>query len=218
MSVVVVANPQFQIVSGSSDPVSTKISGSSVLIQTEDSAVKNITVNEGVSGSSPGIYIHGKSIDGKAIVPNIIQDDVSDYQSLYVTGKVSLVSPMPPVGKTQITIDNSSPLSIASTSNVKYTIASGSTFVLQQIIAGSEGDTSERGSVVEVYYSGSDLSSHIVSRVYVSGFTTFIQPNTSQARDGTSLGGDGTAYLVLRRRRLSGAAQEVDCVVRGYEI
>ncbi|MHA2429055.1 MAG: hypothetical protein ACXADB_13630, partial [Candidatus Hermodarchaeia archaeon] len=98
-------------------------------------------------------------------------------------------------------------------------IGSGDDLFLQTIAAGAAGDPSERGSKVEIYWrEGSTPTDHLVERIYLMGSTVLITlPNTHYTRDETQMTGNGTnTKLVIRRERLSTAAQEIDTVVRGY--
>jgi hypothetical protein len=128
--------------------------------------------------------------------------------------------PPPPVGGVakQIAQDDAN-LDVTSTHDTEYTISSGKSFIIQQIVVGAEGDPNEKGSKVEVVYDDG-TTEHLVDRIYIAGTSLFGNyPDTGEARDGTSLDGDGsTKKLIIRRTRLGGATLEIDCVVRGYEI
>lgn len=151
-------------------------------------------------------------------VANLIHDPIDNADRLLVQGKVTVVAADPPSGTTPVVISEpEGSLEISVDDDTTYTITSGETFTVQQVVAGSEGDSTERGSVVEVWYDD-QTTEHLVVRVYVNGFTTFVSPNTNTARDGVPLTGTVTGeQIVLRRRRLSGGAQEVDGVIRGFE-
>ena len=100
-------------------------------------------------------------------------------------------------------------------------IGSGVDVYVQNIGVGTEGDSSENGSVVEVYWrEGAGPTDHLIDRIYVMGETVDVQlPNVHTARDGTALTGNGTnTRLAVVRKRLSLAALEIDFVVRGYTI
>lgn len=151
-------------------------------------------------------------------VVNIYHDPIDGFDRLRIEGKVSIVAPVAPSGTTPVTIVSSGSLGITSTSGIDdvYYITSGKTFTLQQIIAGSEGDATEAGSVVEIFY-GTASVDNLVERVYVNGFSTEIYPNTSITRKKQSMTGSGGGRIILRRRRLSGGSQELDAVLRGFE-
>jgi len=87
---------------------------------------------------------------------------------------------------------------------------------LEYLVAGAEGDPTAKGSKIEVlYYDGA--AEHLVERIYLMGESVSVYPNTSSARDGTAMTGNGsTKKVYLRRHRMSGTAQEVDAVARGY--
>lgn len=158
-----------------------------------------------VAGTTPSITVAATLVD-----------QPSDYGATDNPLHVVASPPSPPPSTTPVQLDNSSPLSTNGTTTTAYTIPAGKTFTLQQVEAGGQEDPTESGTVVEVfYYDGS--AEHIVTRIYVSGFTVSVAPNTSAARDGTVMTGDGSTKLVrLRRRRLSGGSQEVDSLLRGY--
>jgi hypothetical protein len=144
---------------------------------------------------------------------------VNSEGALHIVGKVSTGPPPTPPATTAVLIDASSPLSIGggtSPDDTTYTIPNGQTFTLQSLQAGSEGDSTESGSRVEVWYDDG-TTEHLVTREYVSGFTVEIFPDTNEARDGTVMTGDGsTKLIIVRRERLSGGALEIDAVAKGY--
>jgi hypothetical protein len=106
---------------------------------------------------------------------------------------------------------------VASTHTTNFLIPNGVTFNMTQITFGAEGDPNEKGSKATVSYVDSGGIEHIVERLYFTGFTAQIFPDTDKARDGTTMSGNGTTtYIRILRERLGGAALEIDCVVRGY--
>ena len=190
-------------------------------------AVRNVDANDAaidlardtsIPSGSRGFLMVGEDGSGVARAVDIRVDPNDSKRRLQIEGKVlAVTTPIAPPSSTTVSIAADSPLSINTTTDTTYTIPNGVTFYLQQVVGGSEGDTSERGSVIEVfYYDGT--TNHIVERVYVNGFTTYVAVNDlSKSRDATSMVGDGSTKLIrVRRRRLSGSAQEVDAVVRGY--
>lgn len=197
------------VVASVTDPVT-------VASVTSDVAVVG-TDADGASATGAPVLTAGKDASGDVRALDVRYDSTDGIRRLQVEGRVSVTAPTAPPSTTAVTITFSGALSISSTATDNYTITNGKKFVLQQVIAGSEGDTSERGSVVEVfYYDGS--TERIIERVYLNGFTTAVYPNAATARDGTAITGNGTTKTIrLRRRRLSGSAQEVDAVLRGYE-
>jgi hypothetical protein len=136
--------------------------------------------------------------------------------------KVTNVLPTPPGAATAVIIAQpENELEIAggvqNPHDTDYLIPSGQTFFLQVVSCGAAGDPSEDGSRVDVvYYDGT--TEHIVTRMYLAGQTVYEAfPDSSHARDGTTMSGDGsTKKIILRRIRLSQATQEVDAEVRGY--
>jgi hypothetical protein len=98
-------------------------------------------------------------------------------------------------------------------------VPSGDTVTIQFFTAGSAGDPSEAGSVIELYWrEGGGPTDHLIERLFVGGQTVTVQlPSANQSRDGTALVGNGTnTRLMVRRKRESTAAQPLDFVVRGY--
>jgi hypothetical protein len=140
---------------------------------------------------------------------------------------VAASPPTPPPGTTEFVLAvNESELDVGSGGDVSSphdtdssTIGSGVTLYIQTIEAGTEGDPSEGGSKVEIYWvEGAGATEHIVDRVYSVGDTLNISlPSITTARDGTVMTGNGTnTFLRVRRTRLSGTAKEVDFAIRGY--
>jgi hypothetical protein len=174
--------------------------------------------NTTVPAGTRGLLVVGEADDGKAQAIEVRVDPADSIRRLQIAGKVTLTAPVPPPSTTAVTVSANSPLSITTDHTTEYIITNGKTLYIQQIACGSEGDTSERGSAVEVsYFDGT--TEHLVERIYINGFTQYgVLPDTSTARDGTVMTGNGTTKtLRVKRRRLSGSSQEVDAVVRGYE-
>ena len=157
--------------------------------------------------------------DGSGNIVSVSLDASDSKRRLEIAGKVAIVAPSAPPSTTAVTINASSPLALSSDHTTTHTITNGKTFHFQQVETGSEGDTSEKGSVVEVSYFDGAIE-HLLARVYLNGFTVFVPFNdVSVARDGTAMTGDGSTKTIrVKRRRLSGSSQEVDAVVRGYEV
>lgn len=144
-------------------------------------------------------------------------DPTTGRYLLAISGTVALgVTPIPS-GATPVSLANDTPLDMSGTNQTTYVITNGKTFYLQQIVAGSQGDPTENGSRVELFfYNGTE---HLIARIYLTGFTTFITyPQLNKTRDGVAVTGNGTNYLILRRTRLSGGNQEVDAIIYGYEV
>lgn len=164
-----------------------------------------------------GVLAMGRDDSNVAHFLDVRTDPLGGQNRLQIEGVVSITAPSPPPDTTPVAITFSGNLSINSTQTDNYTITNGKVFVVQQIVAGCEGDTSERGSAVEVFYFDG-TTERLIERVYLNGFTTEVFPNTDTARDGTLATGNGTTRTIrIKRRRLSGSSQEVDFVVRGYE-
>ena len=177
-----------------------------------------------ISGTVSGTIGLATAISGReGYVADVVTDTTDDFNRLAVSGKVSISPPPPPINADEVVIAADTPLEINnqnSPHDTAYVITSGKTLYVQQIVAGAEGDPTERGSKVEVIFNENGTE-HIMERIYVAGFTQFgIYPDTSTARDGTLMVGNagGTNTLIVRRARQSNSAQEIDAVIRGFEI
>jgi len=168
--------------------------------------------------SASGIGVLGKT-----------ENDLFRFLQVEDTGKLVVAStpPAPPAGTTEFVLAvDESQLNVGAGGDVSSphttlgsVIASGVTLALQLITVGSEGDPSESGSKVEVYWrEGVGPTDHLVERLYVTGETvTLSVPSITKARDGTIMTGNGVnTRLVAVRTRQSTAAEEVDFVIRGY--
>lgn len=187
------------------------------LVDSNDVAL-DLARGSAVPAGTRGLLVVGEDVDGVARAVDVRIDPNDSKRRLQIEGKVTLTAPVAPPSTTAVTIAADTPLAITTDTTTSYIITNGKTFYIQQIACGSEGDSTERGSVVEVkYYDGA--TEHLVERIYVNGFTQYgVLPDTSKARDGTLMTGNGTTKTIrITRRRLSGASQEVDAVVRGYE-
>lgn len=187
-----------------------------------DISGSELSVKDGISGSlsSSALPVAGFDLSKISRIATIVYDSVSQKNKLSIDGTVSLTIPPVPPGGVQKIIAADDPLSVSVSHDTSYLITSGTTFVIQQIVAGAGGDPQSKGSKIEIYYSSSlDGTFKLVDRVYVDGFTEFGDlPDTSITRDGTLMTGSGNEYLIIRRDRLGGQAQEVDAVLKGYEI
>jgi len=167
-----------------------------------------------MAGDSPAAVLYTAA--GNPV--SVLLDDEDGNYRLAIAGKIQLAAPQPPPSATKVTIAADTPIEIAADHDTEYIITDGKTFTIQMIAAGAEGDPTEKGSGAEIhYYDGSTY--HLIDRLYLTGETISTYPDTSQARDGTVLTGNGTTKkIVVRRKRYSGVGQEVDVVVRGYEV
>lgn len=167
-----------------------------------------------VPTNTRGLIVAGQCKDGK-----------SYFLGVNAEGKLCVQTspPTPPAGTTEFVLAGDDPLTVGPSPNfyetVSSVIANGVTLKLQFIAAGAEGDPSERGSKLEIYWrEGTGPTDHLIERLYITGATVFEElPDVSKTRDDTSMVGNGTnTYLVIRRERLSNSGQEIDSVVRGY--
>jgi hypothetical protein len=196
--------------------VETTVTVSGAVSVSNDVVVVGTDAEDATAVGAP-VRIAGVDATGNIKSIDVREDPTDGVRRLQVEGRVAITAPVPPPTTTPVSITYSGALSITTNRTDNYVITDSKRFVVQSIVAGSEGDTSERGSVVEVYYFDG-TTQHIIERVYLNGFTTAVYPDTQQARDGTICLGDGaTKTIRVVRRRLSGSAQEVDFVVRGYE-
>lgn len=160
------------------------------------------------------LLIAGRSYDGKSYIA-----DVSDKGRVSVTTHLATAPP----GTSPFVLDASSPLNVGPVPSYQETlgaiVANGYDLHIQFVAAGAEGDPSEKGSKVEVYWrEGVGPTDHLVERIYVRGSTVSLSiPDSNLARDGTAMTGNGSnTRLVVRRIRLATSEQEIDGVVRGY--
>ena len=173
-----------------------------------------------IPASTAAMLFAGKGPTGNARFVQMVFDGEDSIYRVAVSGKVSVQIPPPPEGGVEKQVSqNDANLDVSTTHDTTYVITNAKTFVIQQVVVGAEGDPNEKGSKVEIiYYDGT--TEHLVDRIYISGTSLFGNyPDASQARDGTAMTGNGTTKtIIIRRTRLGGAALEIDCVVRGYEI
>jgi hypothetical protein len=188
-----------------------------------DQTLTDVTTASGVAVpvGKEGLLVSSIDQAGIARHLEVIEDETAPgLYRLAITGKVSVQVSPPPQGGTKVTYYADNPLSVSqaiSPHDTVFVIPDGQQLVIQQIIAGCQGDSSADGSKCEVVFD--DGTEHLVDRIYVMGETQFGNyPDTSEARDGTVIVGNGTNELILRRSRLSNSSQEVDLVVRGYLI
>lgn len=161
----------------------------------------------------------GVDEDTKARRLMLVEDEsVTGLWRLATSGKVSVHLPPPPEGTTPVTVAADTPLDVNGTEVTSYTISDGKIFNVQQVVAGAEGDPTEKGSKIEIYYYNGTIEL-LFDRIYISGFTASVPyPDVSESRSGVEMVGDGsTKEIRIKRIRLSGSTQEVDTVIRGYE-
>lgn len=184
---------------------------------------------------SDGTYLlllraDGDTWDTQPGVPIVARDKTDIVHPLLSETDGSLIvaakPPSAPPGTTALTLAvNESELEVGAGGDVASPhttngsiITNGGKVYLQTIEVGTEGDSSENGSVVEVYWQTSGPTNHLIGRYYIMGATVqVILPDVHYARDGEEMTGNGSdKRLVVIRRRLSLAALEIDFVVRGY--
>lgn len=149
-------------------------------------------------------------VDDSGNAVTVTQDGV--VYRLEITGKVSVVGALPPPSTTAVDIFADTPLTVGS-HDTTWTIPSGETFRLQNITVGNEDPT--KGAVTEIIFD--DGTEHVVERVYTTGQSISISfPDETTARDGTTMTGNGTNTIIVRRAKYSGTNIAIDAVVRGY--
>ncbi len=149
---------------------------------------------------------------------------ISGLHRLAITGQVTVQIPPPPQGGIKLTVSADTPLAISNSNSphlTEYEITNGKTLHIQQIVAGCQGDPSADGSKCEYFY-WDGTTERLLDRIYIVGQTQFGNyPDTSETRDGTAMIGMPTAgegTLRIYRSRLSNSSQEIDTVIRGYEV
>lgn len=182
------------------------------------------------SGNPLALALNAGSLASARGIPVMGKDNADAAQFLRVDGSGRLaVTPSPPTappGTTEFSfVVSESELNVGSGGDVSSPhttvgsiIANGINLFLQSIEVGTEGDSSENGSVIEVFWRTSGPTDHLISRLFVAGQSIQVAlPNTNSTRDGTAMTGDGVdTRLVVVRRRLSTAALEIDFVIRGF--
>lgn len=145
-------------------------------------------------------------------------EDTSNIWRMHISGKMSTQVEKPPASGQEVSIFADTPLSVnnrISPHDTTYIIPNNKTLVIQRIVAGCQGDSSEDGSKVEIIFN--DGTEHLINRVFINGATQFNSfLDTKKAIDGTSFVGNGTNSIIIRRIRLSNGEQEIDCALRGY--
>lgn len=183
--------------------------GDNIIGRTKLSDGTDLALIESNGAIRIGIYGNGGTVP-----VDVSLDGTDGKYRLEIVGKVSVSAPPAPPASTPVSIDASSPLSVTTTSTTTYVIPNGETLTITSITAGAEGDPNERGSKVEVFYY--DGTERIIERIYLTGQTVPLFPDTAEARDGTALVGNGVHEIRVRRTRLGGSSVEIDAVIRGY--
>lgn len=187
-----------------------------------------------MSLTDPTPEVEGRAPDGTAIGtagnPVLLGgSDGLNLRTLLVspTGQLNVIvsPPVPPAGATEFVFAVSeSQLRVGSGGDVasphdadSAVIANGTTLKVQLVEVGTEGDPTESGSKIEVYWVTAGPVLHLLTRLFVNAESTvFTFPSISKARDGTLMVGNGTNFLRVRRSRFSAAQKQIDFAVRGY--
>jgi len=182
-----------------------------------------IDIQDGVAvpaGVDSGLQVAGPDLGGTGRVVTVTRDSDDGKNRLEISGKISVSAPPPPPAATPKQIAADTPLDVTGTHNTDYEITDGTTFTIQSFTAGAEGDPTEKGAKVSIFYIDASSVSHLVADIYLTGETVQTFPDTSVARDGTSLDGTaaaGTGVLRVAREQFGGGTRELDSVVRGFE-
>lgn len=196
-------------------PAGTNRLGEIQLVDQNDYAL-DITADALLPANYSAVLIAGRE-NGTARIPSVTEDTTDGKYRMAIDGKISISAPEPPPTATAVSVAADTPLDVSASATTNYTITSGKTFTIQQLIAGAEGDPTEKGSKIEVHYVDSSSVEHIISRLYLTGESVDIYPDTSEARDGTALTGTGTELIRIYRIQFGGGTREIDAVVRGFE-
>lgn len=178
----------------------------------------DVAIDTSLPVNTRALLLAGIDQTNKARVPTVILDSTDSKYRMEIAGKITTSLPPPPNGADEVSIAADNPLDIGSgATDTDYTITSGKTITIAALFAGAEGDPTDKGSKVEVFYVDTSSVEHIIDRIYLVGATVSVYPDTSEARDGTSLNGTGTEKIRIRRYQFGGSTKELDAVVRGYE-
>jgi len=167
-----------------------------------------------------GSVVNTRIQDGNGtILADVSTDPIDAFNRLAVEGKVSISNPMAPAGTTAVQYAPS-PLGFMGVDTDTFVITDGKTLTIQSIFAGAEGDPTEKGSKVEVFYTpDGGATEKIIDRIYITGDTISLFPDVKKSRDGTSLLGIAVnqGKIIIRRTHFGGVSKEFDVVVRGFE-
>lgn len=134
--------------------------------------------------------------------------------SLRVTGKVAVTGSVPPPATNAFVVVADNPLTVGS-DDTEVIIPAGEDLHLQAVTFGNEDPT--KGARIEVIYD--DGAEHLVFRGFCNGRTiSFAFADVTAARDGTTMVGNGTNKIIVRREKYSGTDIAIDAVLRGYSV
>jgi hypothetical protein len=198
--------------------------GASQDVRLVDDEGDALAITEGedlvTNGKNFGMPIAGRDLSDLGRLATVTQDSEDGKNRLEVSGKFSISAPPPPPAATPKQVAADTPLDVTGTLDTDYEITDGTTFTVQSITGGSEGDPTEKGAKIEVIYVDFSLVEHVISRIYLVGQSIQVFPDTSTARDGTALVGNATAgqgLIRVRRLQFGGGTRELEAVVRGFE-
>ena len=177
-----------------------------------------------VPANTQGILWHGKTLAGVAAVPSVLLDGDDSKWRVAIEGKVSVSPPEPPAtsgGRILIYADNPAIVPGNQTRDTVFVIDDTKRLFIQQVIVGAEGDPTESGSTVRLFYSPDGGTTELfIQKFFVAGNSYTISfPNLDETRNGTKIDGVATAQgqLIVRRERQGGGNQEIDATVICYE-
>lgn len=149
-------------------------------------------------------------MEGGSIISGVDDDGMIRQIAVNSEGRM-LVSQEPPTPPAETTpVNEYAQGDVSTTDDLDYIIPNGQTLVIQFFAAGSAVDAVS-GNVVELWYDadGTKTSMVLIDAIYCSG-------SSNQHTLNTEYEGDGTAQIVMRRRRLGGGAKEIFGNFRGY--
>ena len=207
-------------------PVSVASDQSDLDVVPKDTAGNPMEVEHAVAvpANTKGILLHGKTLAGVASVPSVILDGDDSKWRVAIEGKVSVSPPEPPLtsgGRILVYADNPVIVPGNQARDTVFVIDDTKRLFIQQVIVGAEGDPTESGSTIRLYYSPDGGTTELlIQKFYVGGQSyTITFPNLDETRDGTPIDGvaTGQGQLIVRRERQGGGNQEIDATVICYE-
>lgn len=186
------------------------------VIQKAGELFKNLIVDETTPANSAGVTSENKlkvessQVAGEAA--NVIitdPDNINRQAAVSAGGNLQVITPPPQPPPTATAANDTQYSGIGSTTDTFFTIPNTRTLFINRFISGAEAST--KGSVAELYFDiNGDLSVlEIIAVQFLSG-------SNASSDLAAVYDGDGTARIVMRRRRLDGGNVEFFASWIGY--